>query len=140
MSKTLAALYVLPATMILASPAAAGWQWTEWGMPLEQVASAAPEAAVADNSFRFVGGGIEFVATMFADNGGLSRVVLVPVELGQCQAVQDALRQAYGRSDTGKDAWRDEPHQTYVRLVDMSYTDCSVVYEPIRRGGQQGGL
>ena len=109
-------------------------------MPLEQVASAAPEAAVADNSFRFVGGGIEFVATMFADNGGLSRVVLVPVKLGQCQAVQDALRQAYGRSDTGQDAWRDEPHQTYVRLVDMSYTDCSVVYEPIRRGGQQGGL
>lgn len=135
-----AALFILPASVLFASPANAGWQWTDWGMTLEQVAAAAPAAAVSDNSFRFTGGGIEFVATMIADSGGLSRVVLVPVKQGQCQAVQDALRQTYGRSETGEDAWRDEPHGTSVRLVDMSYTDCSVVYEPIRRGGQQGGL
>lgn len=119
-----------------ASPAAANWQFTKWGMTADQVkaASVGKEEYTAGNyAFK-----VDYV---YGDDGGLSRVVLTLKKPIQCEALIADLSVKYGKPvgferpipDITKVKWADSANNDTVEVTKLP-SDCFLAYSPSPAG------
>lgn len=142
----------------------ANWQYTKWGMTEAQVAAKVPGGTRPSKAFdgngeaeqpRMEGGhianGRQFTATFYFDaRGGLSRVSLVPMELGECLRIIDDLLVAFGEPLVKKrGSWITHELQWSVPAsgarVDalrvaqgLKTTNCRITYRPLASPSAQG--
>ena len=149
---------LLSATSV--APAAADWQYTQWGMSAAQV-KAASEGVAQDNRDRtldpagmtatliapFQGEALSFTAVFLFDAADrLTTVTLNPVEGVACPAIVDALDATYGkpegRADMGQATtmrWNDLDDDDRVVFLDLGQGNCTVQYSklpPTRPSGK----
>lgn len=138
-----------------ATPAVAGWQWTDWGMTRAQVEKAASAHSVvlseAKNSrpdqvelnTPYATLGLQFLARLiFNEYGTLIEVVLVQNDVAQCPVLENLVKSSYGvpydsYAGMGTDtwSWRDEKSKNDVmfRLIGMpgSRRWCDIQYSKL---------
>lgn len=142
----------------------ANWQYTKWGMTEAQVAAKVPGGTRPSKAFdgngdseqpKIEGGhtanGRQFTATFyFSASGGLSRVSLTPIELGECLKIIDDLLVAFGEPSVKKrGSWITHDFQwsvpsSGVRVEAMRVatglktTNCRITYRPLASPSAQG--
>ena len=138
-------------------PAAADWQYTRWGMGIDQAIRASGNAlhpptpeeqnryGVNDTAPSLVGthdmGSFHFVAVLYfnGSNRSLSEVYLQLQDYGHSRALLAALRGLYGeplgetRSNLGETVrWRDDKHRNEIHMYDMSpISRMKLIYSPL---------
>ena len=138
--------------ILSASPALAGWQWTEWGMTVDEVLKIAPKEVEAsptgdgETVYAYIeAAGFPFSAQLnFFGSGRLNEVVLFPVEK-QCPEIISAMVLTYGeggyrgRNRIGYDVitWSDFRSGNRVEL---RTNVCSIMYSPLNTPNENGGL
>jgi hypothetical protein len=141
-----------------ASPAAAHWQWTRWGMTPDQVIAASKgtarvgnreKSAQGDGTADVVGsydaGGRIFTAKFYFQRGLLAYVVLGSRDWQACvQTVRD-LQAVYGKpiewSDGGvasNATWLDQTRGNRVKIVAVPEAYCELQYSPISSAAASG--
>jgi hypothetical protein len=150
---------------VSASPSFAHWQYTRWGMTLDEVHAAAPGrvvdrdvpgASTPDSRIRagtsYSASGLSFIAAFgFNSAGGLNRVTLGLVETSRCTDLLQSLRSVYGAPDRGSvvssavaygATWRDEQGGNlvnFLRIGDAAQpSSCEVTYKPILSRTESG--
>lgn len=135
-----------------AVPAAADWQYTQWGMTPDQV-KAASEGAALDNGDRlrdvdglkaaleapYQGETVAFTAVfLFNDQDRLRYVTLNPIGKLSCPLVIQTLVDHYGppgnRADMVRAStmrWNDLGNDNLVVYLDLGGGDCSVQYSKL---------
>ncbi|MBY5558767.1 hypothetical protein HFO41_03535 [Rhizobium leguminosarum] len=147
---TIAALSVTLTT----SSAKADWQYTKWGMTVQELVSASPSesnlrnGSTNSNVLTVIG---EYSAEKFAfksrfefsENSLVAvRLTLSDGSMKACSQLQDALEAIYGRSEEGftmygesllpfpYKRWREEDAGNIITLIGID--DCDLLYKPIR--------
>lgn len=138
--------------------AQADWQYTKWGMSVEDVRAAskggltttkAQDVVLSGKSLKLVGkyvaGNHQFTASMFFDSasGGLAAVRLSQSSIGECKSTSASLAVKYGggiQDAHGQTVWRDDGSGNQI-IYDASKSGddiaCTVMYRPI---GIESGL
>ena len=145
-----------------ASPAAADWQYSRWGMSPAQLAAASggvakpnddrdldAEGLRAELAAPYMAGSLPFTAVFrFDAEGGLDDVALIPAGPVSCPAVRAALVAHHGTPEGKADPqsgatlrWHDLDADNLVVFLDLGDGHCSIQYSKLpntRPGG--GGL
>lgn len=157
-------LMAVVAVMAFAAPAQAGWQFTRWGMTVDEVRAAAPAPLAdyrgtgkntQDETARLTGtytASTMPFATAFRFNnrtGGLATVELELTDTGRCAELWRSMQSIYGEplrqlaqgyATTG--LWRDEKASNQVSyLLIGSFgapSSCSVTYSEIKDQAASG--
>lgn len=138
-----------------ATPAAADWSFTRWGMTPAQVVRASGGTARLEDVppnrgqthiIRAVGtvrsGDLRFNAEYRFFNDRLVSVKLLPTT-GSCSAVRQAVGSKYGRADPRNEympfttRW-SSPAENVRVTVEPYVTDCDVTYRPFRDENSAG--
>lgn len=153
--RTMRAMTILAALIGTAAPALAGWQGTEWGMPVDQTIAATgamensdrrwdTPAGPAQLTLPYEAAGVPTNAYFYFDrDGGLSFVTLVALDPVHCRQLLAALLTAYHTPPAGHGLqwqWKDGEHRN---LVDYSFIPpdyCEVRYSPLLTPGGAGGV
>lgn len=118
-----------------ASPAAANWQFTEWGMSREKVAKASKgQEEYVSGPYRF------FVGYQYSDDS-LSQANLVLERPEGCPVLMHDLKAKYGTptdvmsltAGTAILRWSDSASGNIVQL-DAAMEDCKLSYRPLPSG------
>lgn len=121
--------------VLAASPAAAGWQWTEWGMTWPELKAAMPIEFDPARDVRHQGGGAGFTVTFGTMENGLDKVTLYADPGTDCDGLKANLVSAYGAGDDlghGETSWRDEEQGNRITFsVVRSRSICQIVYAPL---------
>jgi hypothetical protein len=148
----------------LSNAASADWQYTKWGMSIEQAARASggqlrPPTAQerSDKTANGVQPGLvgtyrsatfNFICTLYFPTpaSGLGKVTLTAVNYQQARSIIESLRGLYGepvemdRDRFGnKFRWRDDAHNNSIEIYDLSSIGVlNVFYAPLRSGSEKG--
>ena len=138
---------MLAATLI-ATPAAADWNYTTWRMtPAEVVAASAGAAVLEDRPGQPGQTPIKVVATQMIDGmpvevifmfdqGQSLSIVQLQGRQGQCTRILDGLSGKYGRAErsgSGFARWRSDAENVGVMYISNPETGgCLVTYRPVR--------
>lgn len=133
---------------LIASPVAAHWQYTRWGMTPAQVKAAAPvdleaRAKAEGKTGSWIGltgnysaAGHTYQAAFFfsSDHDGLDMVMLEQPTVGECRESLDALREKYGAGDdSGRSSsilFRDTAGGNVIKFTDNSRLDSMLPKRP----------
>ncbi len=133
-------------TLCLSLPAAAGWEYTDWGMSVEEVIGASAGKAVRHREplreswgvypdlivpYRAWGQWFEARCYFSATGLGLGTVRLVPQGRYWCIDILRGLMTAYGpvgRLENGRTYWRDPARRNLISLSDFGR--CQIRIEP----------
>ena len=151
----------LAAFVVLAEPASASWQYTQWGMLPAEVKTASDATAV-DNSDRrldadglkaelvapFQGATLPFTAVfLFGIRDRLAVVTLNPRDRESCGQIPDILRAHYGPPlaseglEKAKSArWNDYGNDNVVNFLDLGGGNCSIQYSRLLNTRNDGSL
>ena len=149
------------AIVMAATPALADWQFTRWGMTIEEVIVGAGgkttinEDRSKDTSEELVSllridhtsGGFDFVAFLeFDRNKTLARVSLEPKSSDTCGKLPFALSSTYGPPQTKSGnavsevlKWWHAETGNVVTFFQIG-ADCWLIYSPFTAAGSEGGL
>lgn len=143
-----------------AGPAAADWQYTQWGMTPDQVTAASSQAAqpnpdrkldadglTAALTAPYQGAAIPFKAVfLFDPSNKLQVVTLHPVGGIACPVIVQALAANHGAPENHADLlksktlrWDDADNDNLVVYADLGAGDCSIQYSrlpPTRPDGK----
>lgn len=147
------------ALLFAAAPAHADWQYTRWGMTVNEVLAAgngrvirhdSPAMSDTVSQMRAVAkhsaDGMSFTAFFgFGAESNLNQVMLVLNEGSRCLLLRDSLRSVYGEGRlfdirpglVPGVKWRDEASGNMIDFLTISRT-CTVTYEPIRTTKETG--
>lgn len=135
----------------LPSAAHADWQYTNWGMTVDQVVAAAGSQVTATSGTpgdvieglavgakgTYMIGTEAFPATFYFQHGGLARVKLAGESDSVCWALEKKLGDQYGSPFSRVDAafmqqvtWKDAGHENRVEFTSFG-DSCSLYYVPI---------
>jgi hypothetical protein len=148
------AVFVAFATLVF--PAQAGWQFTKWGMTVNQVLSAshgtlhrATEPQIfTDGSIgvlegKYTAGEFSFRSTfIFSPVGALNGIKLRMPDMNKCRSLNVALTGAYGDAEvlnlpSGRIMeWWNEDGETVILLSDMPKFWCILSYIPYSKLSQ----
>jgi hypothetical protein len=142
----------------------ADWQYTKWGMKVDQIARASDGQlhvptrqegeAKARNGIApgllgtYQTSTFRFTCELYfqSPTSGLTRVALTAIDYNQSNSIIESLRGLYGEpveaerdKDGGKYRWRDEVHNNSIELYDTPMIRVfSVFYTPLRSGSEKG--
>lgn len=137
---------------VSALPAAADWQYTQWGMDPDQVKAASNEVAQPNPDRRldadglsaaltapFQGESIPFTAVfLFNAQAKLHYVTLSPVDRISCPLIVETLAAHYGAPKGKADMvrartmrWDDAGNDNLVVYLDLGGGDCSIQYSKL---------
>ncbi|MDP3961296.1 MAG: hypothetical protein Q8Q26_14770 [Pseudorhodobacter sp.] len=161
-------LILVFASLSIAQPAYADWQYTKWGEAFSDLLSKPgvrrnnnsekhTDGALALLKADYVASGVRTVAYFYFPKGdidlGLSEVRLSDLPRTDCPKVVGELHRAYDRPDleTGTEfleivVWRkssfgdDVSFMGIINPLDFSYVSCDVVYTPATSPGMSGGF
>jgi hypothetical protein len=138
---------ILATVLAIASPAAAGWAQTRWGMTAAEVQSVMPDTRpsrgeglqgmLERSRGRSVFEGIPVETKYYYGDGGLGLVGLdIPVR--RCREAVAAIIAEHGQPVRTSDQvliqlgiWHDEDSDTRIRLLTSSAGICTLYYEPL---------
>ena len=138
---------ILATVLAIASPAAADWAQTHWGMTPAEVQAAMPDTRpsrgeglqgmLERSRGRSVFAGIPVETKYYYRDGGLGLVGLdIPVR--RCREAVAAIIAEYGQPVRTSDQvliqlgiWHDADSDTRIRLMTSSAGICSLYYEPL---------
>lgn len=141
------AIAILTTVLAMASPAAAGWAQTRWGMTAAEVQAAMPDTRPSRGAGlqgmlersrgRSVVAGIPVETKYYYRDGGLGLVGLdIPVR--RCRDAAAAIIAEHGQPVRTSDQvllqlaiWHDADTDTRIRLMTSSAGICSLYYEPL---------
>ena len=149
-----AAASTLAASAVACSalPAAADWQYTQWGMTPDQVKAASADAAVPNPDRKLDAGGfaailtapyqgaaIPFTAAFLFDTFGKLKVVsLKPVGGIACPVIVQALGTNHGVPEGKTDLleaktlrWDDTDNDNLIVYADLGQGDCTIQYSKL---------
>ena len=136
----------------LATPAAADWQYTQWGMTADEVQAASEGVARPNLDRTFDAGGLKaeltapyqgeqvlFTAVFLFDETEKLRVVtLKPAGEAACPAIVHMLRSSHGmpegRADLGHARalhWDDTDNDNLIVYADLGHSDCTIQYSEL---------
>lgn len=153
---------VCMASLLFATPAFAGWQYTDWGMTPQEVVTASNGLAIVPEKLDtyvdsvvmlkaiYISGMFEFDAGFaFEDARSLNMVVLDLKNKNDCPSLLISLKNAYGPPQSADhnmmgpmSEWWDKKNGNNVRLLDQREGGfgCRLQYRRIVNPGEQGGL
>lgn len=137
-----------------ASPASAEWQFTNWGMSVDEVVAASggsveryngsPGQRIMGSNFQAKGsysaGGYDFESEFYFDpSGRLSVIRLMLIDYSQCGSMREMMQGIYGSSAEGglfreTQAWYDSDRGNVVRTTQVGGM-CFIAYTPLRSSG-----
>ena len=130
-------------------PAAADWQYTQWGMTPDQVRAASNDAAQPNLNRTLDAGGLKAVLTapyqgatlpftavfLFDDGGKLKLVTLDPIGDIACPVIVQALRANHGMPKGKADMvhattlrWDDVESDNLIVYLDLGHGNCTVQF------------
>lgn len=143
------------AATLLPAPALAHWQYTQWGMTLDEVRSAAPIAVIdhvspglshPGSAVRAAtlheASGLDLMAAFAFDGANrLNRVVIIPRHKRDCAALHGLLRRQYGPEERGSAdrvaisaSWHSHDDIDFVQIGSA----CTVEYRPVMQREKSG--
>lgn len=142
---------------VVASPAAANWQYTRWGMTPDEVIAASGGAATAGSGERsvqgdqikgavgsYISGTYRFGLTFWFGESGLSTVSLGLDDDAQCLLVHRDLLARYGEPveqsgrAVGRTMWADREGGNRVTMILTGLGFCELQYAPLASSNAQG--
>ena len=147
------------ASMVLATPASANWQYTRWEMTPAEVIAASNGAARNNGNRGFDAEGVKakliapftgeseaFTAVfLFDDEEKLKEVTLTPMRQESCPSIRDRLRSHYGQSaaDTdmvhaGVTRWDDFDDKNLVVFLQLENDGCTIQYSKLHNTSPNG--
>ena len=150
----------LALVLIPTCQAQAGWQYTQWGMSMEEVLSASKGAAhptakpatYPNDSLKhlldgtYESGDFTFNVQYIFRQRKLEVVILALTNPSDCALLRLELANTYGKPQSTGDAvsqldkWWDETTGNVVAVLDISPLSCSVRYSPYHKPGEKGSL
>ena len=152
---------VTAAAALFGSAAQADWQYTRWGMTMDEVVVASKGRAtrpkkpntVEDGSILnllsapYTANRLKFKAEFWfaEEDRRLSSVRLSLIKISQCPDMRGALTNVYGPAEKSKTSlgeflrWWDRDNGNDILLMDYPDAICSLNYKPIKKPGT-GGL
>lgn len=141
------------------SSARAAWQYTRWGMSEQEVLAASagkaykpaapdlyPDGGLHLLSAPHEASGLSFEARFVFDaQEGLERIRL-DYPLAECGSLSGPMTSTYGSAEVKSGGygklykWRDEANGNLVMLSDFPNIMCGIIYSPLPRAGEAGGL